>query len=238
MTGVFYGIGVGPGDPELMTQKALKAIRASDVIAAPGENVRETTAYRIAVRAAPGLERKELLPILMPMVMDRSVMERAHRRGAEQIERVLLQGKSVGFLTLGDSTIYSTFSYLEKIVKKSGFQTVYINGVPSFCAAAAVLGIPLAEWREPLHIIPAMHRLKEELSYDGTCVLMKSGSHMKEVKELLKRSGKQVCMVENCGMASQKRYTGAEQIPDDAGYFSLMIAKENNEANPKELQDD
>lgn len=132
MTGVFYGIGVGPGDPELMTQKALKAIRASDVIAAPGENVRETTAYRIAVRAAPGLERKELLPILMPMVMDRSVMERAHRRGAEQIERVLLQGKSVGFLTLGDSTIYSTFSYLEKIVKKSGFQTVYINGVPSF----------------------------------------------------------------------------------------------------------
>ena len=59
MTGVFYGIGVGPGDPELMTQKALKAIRASDVIAAPGENVRETTAYRIAVRAAPELERKE-----------------------------------------------------------------------------------------------------------------------------------------------------------------------------------
>ena len=220
-----YGIGVGPGDPELMTLKAVRLIGEMDIIAAPGEDVKKTTAYSIALQAVPEMADKELLPIYMPMVMDREFIAQYHRKGAEEIAKKLEEGKNVGFITLGDSTVYSTFSYIEKIVKEMGYQTAYISGIPSFCAAAATMGIPLAEWRESLHIIPAIHSLHKKLDDEGNYVFMKSGKKINEVKEILKKSGRNVVMVENCGMPDEKRYYGVEEIPDDSGYFALIIAK-------------
>ncbi len=225
MAGVLYGIGVGPGDPELMTLKAVRMIREMDIIAAPGEDVKATTAFNIAVQAVPEMADKELLPIYMPMVMDREFIEEYHRKGAMEIAKKLDEGKNVGFITLGDSTVYSTFSYIEKIVKDMGYQTAYISGIPSFCATAATMGIPLAEWRESLHIIPAIHSLQKNLDDDGNYVLMKSGKKINKVKEILKESGKDVVMVENCGMPDEKRYYSVDEIPDDSGYFALIIAK-------------
>ena len=225
MAGVLYGIGVGPGDPELMTLKAVRLIKEMDIIAAPGEDVKATTAYNIAVQAVPEMADKELLPIYMPMVMDREFIVQYHRKGAMEIAKKLEEGKNVGFITLGDSTVYSTFSYIEKIVKDMGHQTAYISGIPSFCAAAATMGIPLAEWRESLHIIPAIHSLKKQLDDEGNYVLMKSGKKINKVKEILKESGKDVVMVENCGMPDEKRYYSVDEIPDDSGYFALIIAK-------------
>ena len=225
MAGVLYGIGVGPVDPELMTLKAVRLIREMDIIAAPGEDVKATTAYNIAVQAVPEMAEKEMLPIYMPMVMDREFIIQHHRKGAMEIAKKLEEGKNVGFITLGDSTVYSTFSYIEKIVKDMGYQTAYISGIPSFCAAAATMGIPLAEWRESLHIIPAIHSLQENLDDEGNYVLMKSGRKINKVKEILKESGKDVVMVENCGMPDEKRYNSVDEIPDDSGYFALIIAK-------------
>ena len=95
----------------------------------------------------------------------------------------------------------------------------------SFCAAAAEIGIPLCEWTEPLHVIPAVHKLDEKLPANGNYVLMKSGSKMAQVKEILRESRDNVSMVENCGMPDQKVYRSVDEIPDDAGYFSLIIAK-------------
>ena len=106
-----------------------------------------------------------------------------------------------------------------------GYEVELVSGITSFCAAAARLGVPLMEWDEPLHIVPAVHKTKDDLSLDGNYVLMKSASHMKEVKELLIKSGRKVDAVENCGMDTEKIYRSAEEIPDDAGYFSLIIAK-------------
>ena len=225
MAGVLYGIGVGPGDPELMTLKAARLIREMDIIAAPGEDVKKTTAFNIALQAVPEIADKELLPIHMPMVMDREFIAQYHRKGAEAIVEKLEEGKNVGFITLGDPTVYSTYSYIEKIVKDMGYKTAYISGITSFCAAAATMGIPLAEWRESLHIIPAIHSLQKELDEEGNFVLMKSGKKINEVKEILKKSGKDVVMVENCGMPDEKRYYSVEEIPDDSGYFALIIAK-------------
>ena len=225
MAGTLYGIGVGPGDPDYLTLKAIKCMEKVDIIAAPGKVVEETTAYKIAVQAAPFIEEKEKAPIFMPMVMDRAKMEDAHRDGAAAVIKLLEEGKDVGFLTLGDTTIYSTFSYIEKIVKEGGYNTVYISGIPSFCAAAAEVGVPLCEWTEPLHVIPAVHKLDEKLPPDGNYVLMKSGSKMAQVKEILRESRDNVFMVENCGMPDQKVYHSIDEIPDDAGYFSLIIAK-------------
>lgn len=224
--GTLYGVGVGPGDPELMTLLAVRLLKEAEVIAAPGKEVRETTAWRIAVRAVPEMEEKILLPIEMPMVKDRAVMEEAHLAGAKKLQEVLETGKDAAFITLGDPTVYSTFSYLEKKVRAAGFPTQYVSAVPSFCAAAAALKVPLAEWQEPLHVIPGTHVGQEELLYPGNCVVMKSGRRMKQVKEALLKSGRKVSMAENVGMPEEKRYYSVEEIPDEAGYFSLIIAKE------------
>jgi precorrin-2/cobalt-factor-2 C20-methyltransferase len=226
MNGILYGVGVGPGDPELMTVKAIRMIQENEVIAVPGEDVKETVAYKIAVQAAPELEHKTLLPIYMPMTHDKEEMQRWHEKGAAEMESYLKEGKNVVFLTLGDPTIYSTFSYLQKIVESHGYTTSLVSGITSFCAAAARMNLPLSEWQEQLHIIPAVHQLDTKLEQPGNYVLMKSGRKMNQVKSILAESGRDVVMVENCGMDNEHIYHSVEEIPDDAGYYSLIIAKE------------
>lgn len=226
MRGTVYGVGVGPGDPELMTLKACRLIRENDVIAVPGKEAKESVAYRIAVQAVPELADKELLPIYMPMVRDRQQIGEEHRRGAELIRKYLDQGRNVVFLTLGDSTIYSTFSYLQHILEAEGYPVELVSGIPSFCAAAARLNLPLTEWDEPLHIIPAVYRAEDLLNQRGTCVLMKAASHMKETKALIRQSGREASAVLNCGMESEKICRSVDEIPDDAGYYSLIISRQ------------
>lgn len=226
MKGTLYGVGVGPGDPELMTLKAVRLIRENMIIAVPGADPKETVAYKIAVQAVPELAEKELLPIYMPMTHDPEELEKNHAKGAQTLEEVLDKGKNIVFLTLGDPCVYSTFSYLQKRVEKDGYHTELVSGITSFCAAAARLNIPLSEWNEQLHVVPAVHRLDSTLNESGNYILMKSGKKMNQVKEILAQSGRDVLMVENCGMEDEHIYRSVEEIPDDAGYYSLIIAKE------------
>ena len=231
MKGKAYGVGVGPGDPELMTLKAVRLIRENEVIAVPSKNARESVAYKIALGAVPEIADKTLVPVYMPMVRDREKLAQEHQRGAKLLEEYLDQGKNVVYLTLGDSTVYCTFSYLQHILEDDGYEVELVSGITSFCAAAARLNISLTEWNEPLHVIPASHKTDHPLDQHGTYVLMKSASRMKEVKELLIASGRQVGCVENCGMENEKVYHSAEEIPDDAGYFSLVIAREKHRSS-------
>ncbi len=228
MKGIAYGVGVGPGDPEYMTLKAVRLIRENRVIAVPGRDAKETTAYQIAVQAVPELAEKTLVPVNMPMVKDRAKIDEAHREAAKLFEGYLDQGKNVVFLTLGDPTVYCTFSYIQHYLEADGYPIELVSGITSFCAAAAALGVPLVEWDEPLHVQPAVHKLEAELELPGNYVLMKSASKMAEVKEILRRSGRQVRMVENCCMDGERRFYSVDEMPDDAGYFSLIIAKEPN----------
>lgn len=228
MRGILYGVGVGPGDPELMTLKAVRLIRENEIIAVPGADVTSTVAYQIAVQAVPELAEKTLLPVYMPMTHDQEEMRRNHEKGAADIESYLIQGKNVVFLTLGDPTIYSTFSYLQKRVAEHGYQFELVSGITSFCATAARMNTSLVEWNEQLHIIPAVHQLETTLDQPGNYVLMKSGKKMNQVKSILSQSGRDVVMVENCGMENEHIYHGVGEIPDDAGYYSLIIAKERN----------
>lgn len=226
MTGILYGVGVGPGDPELMTLKAVRLIRENDIIALPGAEPRETVAYQIAVSAVPELEDKQLLSLHMPMTHDKEEQRKHHRIGAGIVEEYLREGKNVVYLTLGDPTVYSTFTYIQEMVEEDGFKTQLVSGVPSFCAAAARVNIPLSIWNEQIHVFPAVHNLAEDLPPTGTCILMKSGSKMKQVKEILKNSGRDAVMVENCGNEKEQVYLHVDEIPDTAGYYSLIIAKE------------
>ena len=227
MKGIAYGVGVGPGDPELMTLKAVRLIRENDVIAVPSKNPTEATAYKIAAGAVPEIAEKTLLPINFLMVKDRALIDEEHKKGAKLIEEYLDQGKNVVFITLGDSTIYCTFSYLQHYLEADGYEVKLVPGIPSFCAAASALNISLTEWDEPLHVLPAAHKTNDKLDLPGTYVLMKSASFMKEVKETLRASGRDVQCVENATMENQNIYRSVDEIPDDSGYFSLIIAKEH-----------
>ena len=226
MKGKAFCAGVGPGDPELMTLKTIRLIRENEVIALPGDEPKETVAYRIAVQAVPELENKELVALDMPMIKDRELLLMKHKQAAGTIESYLDKGENVVFLTLGDPTVYCTFTYLQDILEEDGYETEYISGITSFCAAGARLNVPLTEWNEPLHIIPAVHKLDSWTMENGNYILMKSASQIKEVKEKLRESGKRVMAVENCGMPGEKVYGSVDEIPDDAGYFTLIIAKD------------
>ena len=230
--GITYGVGVGPGDPELMTLKACRLIRENDVIAVPGKVPEDSAAYKIAVQAVPELADKELIPVYMPMVKDRAVIRQSHAEAAALLEGYLDSGRNVVYLTLGDSTIYCTFSYIQHILEADGYDVKLVSGIPSFCAAAARLGVSLTEWNESLHIMPALHNTHEgALEWPGNYVLMKSASRMPEVKKMLSSSGYEVIAAENCSMENEKLYRSVDEIPDDAGYFTLIIAKEKTESS-------
>lgn len=225
MRGIAYGVGVGPGDPELMTQKAIRLIRENDVIAVPGQDAKASVAYGIAAAMVPELAQKELVPVPMPMTRDKERLRKAHVEGARLIESYLNRGKNVVYLTLGDPSIYGSFSYLQRLLLADGYTVETVPGVPSFSAAAARLNLPLVEGDEPLHVAPGAHDMGETLRLPGTCVLMKASGSLGETKARLKSSGKEVFAVENCGMEAEKLYRGVETLPDDAGYLSLIIAK-------------
>ncbi len=226
MKGIAYGVGVGPGDPKLMTLRAIELIRENDVIAVPGKEPKESVAYKIAAAVVPEIADKELVPVYMPMIKDRTLIDEEHKKGAALLKKYLDQGKNVVYITLGDPTIYCTFSYLQHYLEADGYPVELVPGISSITAAAARLNLPLTEWDEPLHVLPAVHKTDAAMNLPGTYVLMKSASHMKDVKETLRMSGKDVQAVIDCGMPTEQVYRSLEEIPDDAGYFALVIAKE------------
>lgn len=228
MSAKLYGLGVGPGDPELLTLKALRIIQESPVVALPGKVPEDTVAYKIVVQVYPELANKELLAVDMPMTKDPVVLEERHQKGAEQISACLNAGKQVAFLTLGDTTVYSTYLYVHKIIQEMGYEVEIISGITSFCAVAARLNIGLVEKSEQLHVIPASYQIEEALKLPGTKVLMKTGKRMKAVKTRLKEMNADVVMIENCGMDNEKIFNGADEIPEDAGYYSLIVVKEKS----------
>lgn len=224
MNGKLIGVGVGPGDPELMTLKAVKAIQDNEVIAVPGKDVKSSHAYKIASGAYPEIEQKTLLALEMPMTKDKDELAKYHDIASETVMKVLKTGQNVVFLTLGDVSIYSTYWYLQERVSKQGYQTEMISGVPSFCAAAAALNIPLTSWEEPLHVFPAAHNLETKLCDNGNYVYMKAGKALSDIKKECKGQNS-LYMVENCGMEHEKLYLSAKNMPEEASYLSIVIAK-------------
>lgn len=224
--GKLYGIGVGPGDAELLTLKGARLIRECDVIVLPKSGKSVNVAYEIARKAVPEAETKEILEVDMPMTREKEILQQAHRQAAETVIGCLDAGKTVVFLTLGDPSIYSTYCYVHNLVKDAGRETEIVPGVPSFCAVAARLGEALTEASEGLHIIPASYAgLEEALNLEGTKVLMKSGKAIGEVKDLLQKRGETVRMVERCGMEGEKVCNHLEEIEENASYFSVLVVK-------------
>jgi precorrin-2/cobalt-factor-2 C20-methyltransferase len=228
MVGKLYGVGIGPGDPELLTVKAVRLLAAADVIAAPDTGGESQTALSIVAEYIHG---KPLLSCPSPMTRDRAVLEAAWRESAQRICALLEEGKQVVFITLGDPSIYSTYTYVHRLVVEQGYPAEIVPGVPSFCAAAAKLGLPLCEGEERLLIVPASHGgLEESLDVKANKVLMKAGRQLGETQDCLRRRGEleQASLVVNCGLPGEQVWTQFADAPLDqkGSYFSLVILRD------------
>lgn len=223
--GILYGVGVGPGDPELLTLKAQRILSEADVIAVPDKGAGERTALRIIGGLAEG---KPLLYCAAPMVRDPVQLEAAYAENARQIAALLDEGKSVAFITLGDPSIYSTYLYTHRQVLAMGYEAKIIPGVPSFCAVAAALGDGLCEGGQRLMIIPASHQdISDCLDVDANYVFMKAGREIGKLRDALADRGllEHSAMVENCGMDTERVYPKFASAEEDSGYFSVVVVK-------------
>ncbi len=229
MSKILYGIGVGPGDPELMTLKALRCIGESDVIILPAEPKEECYAYHIVKKAYPRIEEKEILCMPFPMLKDKELLKKAHDRIYEDIAGLLAENKTVAFLTLGDPALYSTYSYIHDRALKEKKTAVIISGVPSFCAVAAALGISLGSSKEEIHIIPGSYDINHTLELSGTKIYMKSGKKLEELKKVLfeyeRRERLEIYAVSNCGMEDELVTSGLHSLREHKGYLTTVIVK-------------
>ena len=230
MAGKIYGVGVGPGDPELLTIKAARLIKNAGVIGIPAEHKETCKAYQIAAGAVEEIREKEVVPFPFLMTRDPERLKESHDRLAEKAAGYLDQGRDLVFLTLGDPAVYSTYMYLHRRLTAMGYEAEIVSGVTSFCAAAARLSVSLGDGSTPIHILPGSFPLEEGLSLPGTRVLMKSGKQMGAVKKALVSGEYEVLMAENCGMEGERLIGRAQDIPEDAGYISWRDYEESDPA--------
>lgn len=226
MKAVFYGVGVGPGDPELLTVKALRAIEKCPVIATPQTKSGATLALDI-VRQVADVSGKHILPLYFVMSRDKELLDESHRNAAETIIVELEKGNDVAMLNLGDVSIYATFNYVKPFVEEAGFEVELIPGIPTLSAVAATLKKNLTpEMNTPFHVVPAgFEDLKQALHLPGTKIIMKAGKPLAQVKQTLREEGmyEKASLVQNCGLPDERIAFSLDDAEENEGYFTTMV---------------
>ena len=230
MKGSLYGVGVGPGAPDLMTLRAVNTIKKADILCLPQPAKEQCRAYSIALQAVPEAGGKDCLCCDFSMTRDRKRLAEAHQGIYLSVRDNLLAGKNIAFLTIGDPSVYSTFSYISERASGDGFRVERGSGIPSFCASAAELGLPLCLGDEEVHIGTGQSDIAALLRLPGTKVIMKAGRRLQEIKTLLmerEREGSiKVYAAADCGLPEEKFFYSAADIPEDSGYMLVLIVKE------------
>ena len=206
-------VGVGPGDPDLMTVLAVKTLARADVIAVADSGSGESAVLRIA---GPLVEGKPVLKLKMPMRPGED-WGSAHDRAAETLIKRLRSGAHVAYPVLGDPSLYASSIYLYRRIAPR-YPCEIIPGVPAMCAAAAALGAPLAEGRETLTVLPGF--FEGDRLPEGAVVVLKAGHALDAIRASL--SGRPALLAQNLGMPSE--YLG-QLIGADAreSYFSTVL---------------
>ena len=232
--GIFYGIGVGPGDPELLTLKAINALKKIDVLIAPKtEKKADSVALSIV---QPHLKPNiEIIYQTFPMVRDFAEETEVFETNKEEILEKLRGGQNVGFATLGDPMFYSTYIYIFKLLKRCGVKIETIAGVPAFLAIAAQIGRPIAYGNDILTIIPATAELaaiKNSLDRADSTVLMKVYKNFPEVVDELKAHEMidEAILVSRCGLDDEKIITDiAAHRNEHLNYLSTILTRRNHD---------
>lgn len=232
MRGTFYGIGVGPGDPELLTVKAIKAIEAADVLIAPKTEKKDgSVALKIA---RPYLkEGVEIVYQVFPMVKDFAKNPEAWEENKAEILALLDAGKNVAFLTLGDPMFYSTYIYVFRLMEQENVKIVTIPGVPAFAAIGSRLNRPIVEGDDILAIIPGTADradIEKILSAVQSAVVMKVYRNSPEIIDLLAENhmAEDAVLVSRAGLDDEEiiRDIGAQR-GEPLNYLSTILARRN-----------
>ena len=226
MAGRILGIGVGIGDPEDLTLKAIRLIKESDCLILPRQDLDRCRAYQIALRSVPEIADKERLALEFEMTGDMKVRDANHRKIYAAAKELVLAGRTVAFLTIGDPAVYSTYSYIAALAREDGIETEAASGISSITACANRLGITLCDGDEQLHVIPDASDLESALSLPGTKILMKCGRDLPALKDKLRGRNVSVYAVSDCGMSNERCFYSLEELPDDGSYMLTGIIKE------------
>jgi len=232
MTGTLYGLGVGPGDPELLTLKAHRILTATKIIAYPAPDTGASFAREIAADyiRSDAVE----IPIIIPMKTDRFPAQDIYDQAAAIIANHLDQGEDVAVLCEGDPFFYGSFMYLYARLNKR-YAVEVVPGVSSLMECAAAFGRPLAARNDVLSVIPAplkSEQIKQQLEATDAAAIIKIGRHYDKVYAILKelnlleRSG----YVERASLPNQKIVRLSQTNLDKAPYFSMILVYRGGEA--------
>jgi precorrin-2/cobalt-factor-2 C20-methyltransferase len=242
LAGKFIGIGVGPGDPELITIKAAKALQVADVICIPKADEKKPSLALSMVKPILA-ERKmppEMLELIFPMTKDDLSNQTLWIKNANIVAEKANGNKTIVFITLGDPMFYSTFIYLYQSIKNEhpNLELEIIPGVSAFNACAASARIPLAEKEEIITVIPSdldPNMIEETAKRSDNLVFIKCAYRLKELVPILERSGyKQnstIALVRRCSMPNEEvtvgRLCDAQNWRISEDYFTMAIVKKN-----------
>jgi precorrin-2/cobalt-factor-2 C20-methyltransferase len=233
-TGTLYGIGVGPGDPEWMTLKAVRVLGECRHVYAPRSRA-------AADSVALDIARRYLRPdavvheLTFPMTADAAVLRKSWRDAALDVQQTLAAGEDCCFITLGDTLLYSTYIYLLRELRALDPEAkiVTVPGVTAMSAAAALTNFPIGQGKQLVTIVPAsddMSQFTGALERGGTVVLMKVGRRLQELLDQLDRRGltDRTVFVSHAGMEQQHVETDLRRLramPEETGYLSLLLVQ-------------
>ncbi|MEW6263728.1 MAG: precorrin-2 C(20)-methyltransferase [Thermodesulfobacteriota bacterium] len=235
--GTLYGVGVGPGDPKLITLKAMEVLSAAPVILAASSTKNEYSLALAAVREYVSPRAViHLLPF--PMTQNREELEEAWRRNAQLVKEILDQGQDAAYITLGDPLTYSTYGYLLRAVRALDprVRVVTVPGVTAYHAAAARLNLPLALGQESLTIIPGINdeaRIKDLSGGADTVVILKAYRNFHRIREALREMdlSDQAVLISRCGLEDEQVTWGLNNgCGDKPPYLSLLIVRKGGPA--------
>ncbi|MBI5518658.1 MAG: precorrin-2 C(20)-methyltransferase [Desulfovibrio sp.] len=229
--GTLYGIGVGPGDPDLVTLKAVKILQKVDVVFAAASTKNEASLALSIAR--PHLRHgAQAVRLDFPMTRDQAVLDKAWRKNADIVAELLGQGKSAAFLTLGDPLTYSTFGYLLRTLNGllAEIPVQVVPGVTSYQAAAAHTGRVLVESGENLAVVSGVaseEELERVLATASSAVILKAYKNMPAIRRVLDRLGlaSSAVFVTRLGHEGEAVYQGLDEVPEKPSYFSLILVR-------------
>ena len=230
--GKLFGIGVGPGDTELLTLKAARILKTVPVIFSPKSSKEKDSIALSIVR--PILEEREdykrmmIVAPIFPMIEDKSELEKIWDSASEMIAQYLDSGRDVAFVTLGDTSVFSTYSYVQKRLIGS-YEIETIPGITSFTACAATRNKALVEQNQILTIVPKIDdRLEQVLEYSDSIVLMKASRNTAELEASIeeKEGNKEIYSVQNCTREDEKIIEG---FSTEKPYLTTTIIQFNDD---------
>ncbi|WP_046017473.1 precorrin-2 C(20)-methyltransferase [Marinomonas sp. S3726] len=238
--GRFIGVGVGPGDPELITLKALRLIQAAPVVCYLANDKGQSQALTIASEAFGSCSREQVhIGIQMPMSIDRGLANQAYDEAAISIKAQLKMGLDVVFLCEGDPLFFGSFAYLLDRLNTE-FECLSVPGISSVHAASSALVHPLTMLKESFTIVSGRHtqgQLESALTQNDTVVIMKAGRARSKILAALEQTKrvKEAQYLEYIGRNNQKIVTDITNLKDESGpYFSLFLVTRSDEKRHKD----